>query len=159
MTESDLESVDSIGKIVHTQLPERPEVFQEKFKLFPAGCRTLRWTERIVGYGIAHPWLLNSIPPLDSFLDALPESPKCLFIHDIVVLPEARGHDATASFVTEMRSVAGQASLRSLALVSVYGTALLWARLGFHVVDDVDLVPKLTSYGSSARYMVSHTNA
>jgi hypothetical protein len=159
MTDGDFGSVDFIGNAIHTQLPERPEVFREKFQLFLDGCRILRSGTATVGYGIAHPWLLNSIPPLDALLVALPASPECLFIHDVVVIPEARGHEASAAYVAEMRLVAVQANLPSLALVSVYGTTPLWSRLGFRVVDDATLAPKLASYGSTARYMVSPTNA
>jgi len=159
MKDADLESVDSIGNAIHTQLPERPEVFQEKFRLFPTGCRILRSGTKTVGYGIAHPWLLKSIPPLDTFLVALPPSPECLFIHDVVVLPEARGHGASAAYVADMRMVAVQVNLASLALVSVYGTTPLWSRLGFRVVEDASLVSKLMSYGKTAKYMVSPTNA
>ena len=159
MTKADLKFVESTSKAIHTHLPERPEVFQEKFQLFPAGCRTLRLGESTVGYGIAYPWLLNSIPPLDTFFISLPRSPKCLFIHDLVVLPKARSHGAAAAFVTEMRTLAMQAGLASLALVSVYDTNPLWTRLGFRVLEDASLSPKLIAYGNTAKYMVSHGNA
>lgn len=154
MVISDLQVVNAIGDAIHIELPERPEVFEEKFRLFPAGCRKLVSHNQIVGYGISHPWLLNSIPPLDAFLERLPEKPECLFIHDVAILPTARGHNAAALYVAEMCTVAKATNLQSLALVSVYGTTPLWARFGFHVVDDPALTSKLMSYGKTAKYMV-----
>jgi GNAT superfamily N-acetyltransferase len=159
MTEADLEVFDFIGNTIHTQLQERPEVFQEKFRLFRVGCRIFRVGEHTVGYGIAHPWLLNNIPPLDTFIGELPKPYECLFIHDVVVLPEGRGQGAAGAYIAEMRTVAIKNRISSLALVSVYGTSPLWAGLGFQPVEDEKLTPKLTSYGNTARYMVCSTNS
>ena len=158
MTEVDLEIFDSIANVIHSQLQERPDVFQEKFRLFPAGCRIFCLGEHTLGYGIAHPWLLNNIPPLDTLLVSLPESPECLFIHDVVLLPEGRGHGAAGVYVDEMRIIARQSGLSSLALVSVYGTSPLWAALGFQVIDHPDLAQKLMCYGDTARYMANYLN-
>src|SRR5262249_23805030 len=98
-TASDLEVVDAIGNQVHVALPERAEVFAEKMRLFPEGCLVLAQGSDVVGYGLSHPWLLNNVPRLDHFLQTLPANPECLFIHDVVVLPGARGHGAAGAFV------------------------------------------------------------
>ncbi|HEY9595677.1 MAG TPA: hypothetical protein VHE79_14455 [Spirochaetia bacterium] len=60
---SDLVSVTAIAERIHPGLPERPEVFAEKIALFAAGCRRLVRGSETVGYGIAHPWMLHSVPP------------------------------------------------------------------------------------------------
>lgn len=151
---SDLESVNRIADLIHTSLPERPEVFEEKVKLFPNGCRKLVSGHNIVGYGISHPWMLYSIPPLDEFLKSLPTKPQCLYIHDIVVLPEARGTHAASRYVDYIKQLAAAMTISSLALVSVYGTDVLWRRFGFRVVQNPELDRKLVSYGTSAKYMV-----
>lgn len=85
-TKVDLETINEIADEIHVDLPERPEVFEEKFKLFPQGCLVLVQTANVVGYGFAHPWLLRNIPPLDEFLGSLPSSPECLFIHDVAII-------------------------------------------------------------------------
>lgn len=82
---TDLDEIQTIGDEIHVDLPERPEVFTEKFNLFPEGCFVLAREELVVGYGFSHPWLLKNIPPLDTFLGSLPQSTECLFIHDVVV--------------------------------------------------------------------------
>jgi hypothetical protein len=156
MAISNLDTVNAIGDAIHTELPERPEVSGEKFRLFPAGCQILMRGTEIVGYGISHPWILNNIPPLDTFLERLPEKPECLFIHDVVVLPIARGYNAAASYIDEMCRIARSIHLKSLALVSVYGTTPLWSRYGFEVVTDPSLNDKLKSYGKTAKYMIRH---
>ena len=143
---------------VHPALPERPEVFAEKLRLYSPGCRKLVLRGRIVGYGIAHPWMLDAIPPLDAFLVALPPAPQCLYIHDVAVLPAARGRGAAQRYVGVIRGLAASAGVDSLALVSVYGTHVLWSRFGFRVVVNERIEPQLASYGPSARYMVREHN-
>lgn len=152
--EGDLAAIDAIGNSIHLSLPERPEVFAEKLRLFPAGCRTLILYGDIVGYGMSHPWRLYNIPPLDTFLEALPASPDCIFIHDVVVLPRARGHHAAEQFIDIIVSAAHDRTIQSVALVSVYNTHPLWMRCGFEVVAHPELSEKLKSYGETARYMI-----
>ena len=153
-TADDLGAIDAIGNGIHLSLPERPEVFAEKLDLFPPGCRVLIYSGEIVGYGMSHPWHLNKIPPLDTFLKALPSQPDCIFIHDVVVLPRARGHGAAEKFVEIVADVARERLIPALALVSVYDTHPLWMKCGFAVVERSDLAEKLQSYGTTARYMM-----
>ncbi len=150
----DLESVNKIAQQIHPGLPERPEVFEEKICIFPEGCRKLISKDKIVGYGISHPWILNSIPPLDEFLKKIPPKPECIYVHDIAILPEARGKGASAQFIDYAKKLAAQIGLSHLAGVSVYGTMVLWSRFGFKIVESADLNKKLASYGPSAKYMV-----
>ncbi len=150
----DMTWVNRIADMVHTTLPERPEVFEEKVRLFPRGCRKLLSGDAIVGYGISHPWMLSSIPPLDAFLQRLPTAPECLYIHDVVVLPAARGKGAAGNYVDYVKNVARDMNIPALALVAVYGTDHLWSRFGFKVMQDASLGNKLQSYGGTAKYMV-----
>jgi GNAT superfamily N-acetyltransferase len=55
-----------------------------------------------VGYGLSHPRKLNCIPPLDSFLKTIPSDADCLYVHDVAVLPEVRGHGYAESYVELM---------------------------------------------------------
>ena len=47
---ADLEIIDRIGNEIHVDLPERPEVFADKFSLFPEGCFVLVQNQEVVGY-------------------------------------------------------------------------------------------------------------
>ncbi len=83
-TAADLDAVGRIGNAIHVNLQERPEVFANKLALFPQGCFVLARNGTLAGYGIAHPWALGAIPALDMVMPALPLSPSCLYIHDVV---------------------------------------------------------------------------
>jgi predicted N-acetyltransferase YhbS len=152
-TAADLDAVERIGNAIHVNLQERPEVFANKLALFPQGCFMLACNGAVTGYGIAHPWTLGAIPPLDTLMGALPPTPTCLYIHDVVVLPAARGQGAAGVLMDLFEAVARQHELASLALVSVYGTYVYWERFGFQAMAESGLAAKLKSYGETARYM------
>lgn len=148
----DLEALCAIAAAAHPNLPERVEVFAEKLRLFPEGCLKFTLGGRMAGYGLSHPWALNSAPRLDAFMGPLPEAPGCLYIHDVALLPAASGRGAAHAFARHAEALARDRGLRRLALVSVYGTARLWARMGFKAARPAGL--DLAGYGSEAEYMV-----
>ena len=150
LTAADLPQLCSIAARVHPGLPERDEVFAEKTRLFPDGALKLVRGGLMSGYGLAHPWALGTAPELDAFLGALPERPDCLYIHDVALLPSARGAGAAEAFVARMETLARARGIAALALVSVYGTAYFWGRFGFAAAEG----PDLASYGEGAAYMV-----
>jgi GNAT superfamily N-acetyltransferase len=155
---SDLGDIQSIADRIHPDLQERPEIFAERLKLFPEGCFALVQNEQVVGYGLSHPWFLNSIPPLNQLLGSLPQSPGCLLIHDVAALPQARGHGAARALIEITAKLARKRQIPCLALVSVYNTRPLWTSLGFEVVTDGALTDKLESYGNTARYMIRRSD-
>lgn len=158
LSPDDLKQVNEIADIVHTDLPERNEVFAEKLTLYPSGCWKLISNERLMGYGIAHPWMLFDIPPLDAFLHQLPLNADCIYIHDVVVLPEARGQCAAKLYLDIIRKNASTSGIEKIACVSVYGTDALWARFGFQMYSSLLLSSKLQTYGSTAKYMIADVN-
>jgi ribosomal protein S18 acetylase RimI-like enzyme len=152
---SDLSGMIEIAARIHPGLQERPEVFAEKMRLFPEGCRTLVAGEEIVGYGLSHAWTLHQIPPLDDFLRELPRQPDCLYVHDVAVQPQFRGRRIADSYIRTITTLAQSAQISFLALVSVHGTDALWSRLGFRAVaPHAELRMKLRSYGETAKYMI-----
>ena len=154
LEKQNIESLNKIADQIHTNVPERPEVFAEKMRLFPVGCRGLIFENRLVGYGISHLWNLNDIPSLNEFLKQLPENPNCIYIHDVVVIPEMRGHRVTDKYMDYIKELAVKMSINSLALVSLYGTDTFWSRFGFKIYSNDELKSKLASYGETAKYMV-----
>jgi N-acetylglutamate synthase-like GNAT family acetyltransferase len=153
-TATDLLDIQSIADQIHPDLHEQAEIFAERLQLFPEGFFVLERNEQVVGYGVSHPWPLNSIPPLNQLLGSIPQSPGCLLIHDVAVLPRARGHGAAGVLIEVMAKVARKRGIPRLALISVYNTWPLWMRLGFEESPDRALTDKLKSYGQTARYMV-----
>ena len=150
---ADLGAIDFIARLVHPALPERPEVFAEKLRLFPAGCLVLARGPAVLGYALSHPWGFPAVPALDGFLGALPENPCCLFLHDVAVLPEARARGAASALVPRLEAVARRQGLDALALVAVYGTRPFWERLGFRHVESPTLPAAIGGYGPAAAYM------
>ncbi len=150
----DVAAIHAIGASIHRELPERPEIFTEKFRLFPSGTRVLTRAGLIVGYGMTHPWRLYAIPPLNTFLKALPAQPDGMLIHGVAVLPDARGHGAAEQFVRFADDAARSRGIAALALVSVYDTYPLWMRCGFTIAERPHLSDALRTYGGNACYMV-----
>lgn len=152
---ADLDAIMAIQGQVHTLLPERLEVFAAKLALCPEGCGILTAGTAALGYGFTHPWLLGSVPPLDTVIAALPAAPDCLFLHDVALLPAARGRGAGRAYVAAMRALAAARDLEALALVSVYDSLPVWEACGFQTrAAESGLRQKLASYGETARYMV-----
>jgi N-acetylglutamate synthase-like GNAT family acetyltransferase len=153
---ADLADIYDISERLHIALPERIEVFEDKLKVFPEGCFVLERDKSVVGYGLSHPWRLRDVPPLNKLLRQVLSSPECLLIHDVAVLPQARGNGASRVLVERLTKLAISRGIGTLALVSVYNTRPLWRRVGFQVTPaDGALRDQLKSYGDSACYMVA----
>lgn len=155
MIPADLPAVEAAGEIVHPLYPESPEVPAERLALYPAGCLVAERDGQLLGYAVSHPALLGRPPALDSLLGRLPERPDCLYLHDIALLPAARGLGLGAALVARLLRLAKAQGLPLLALTAVNNSAGYWQRQGFvpHEADAV-LAAKLASYGEDALYLV-----
>ena len=151
--DGDVDAICEIERRTHPHLFERPEVHAEKIALFGEGCRILAAGPSTLGYAISYPWRVDDIPATDRLLGALPDEPDCLFIHDVALLPHARGRGAGKAFVQRASALARARNLRWLALVSVYGTHPLWGGMGFAVEEASRFSEALEPYGQTARYM------
>jgi GNAT superfamily N-acetyltransferase len=154
MTPSDLPRVGAIAAAVHAAYPEDAAVFAERLRLYPAGCRVLEADGPVRGYVLSHPWRSGAPPALNSLLGALPKSPDTYYLHDLALLPEARGFGAGSAVVAALAEQARTKRLSTLSLVAVHGSAAFWRRHGFAAVEDAALAEKLRSYGADARFMV-----
>jgi hypothetical protein len=75
-------------------------------------------------------------------------------VHDVAVLPRARGAGACGLYLAGMRDLAARLGLGRLCLVAVGGTVAYWTRHGFCAVDaDGGLSAILASYGGGGTYM------
>jgi ribosomal protein S18 acetylase RimI-like enzyme len=146
MAAADLDGVVAVAAIAFPDHPEGRACFAERLALAPNSCWVLADEAHVTGYLIAYPWPLGEIPPLDTLLGGLPDAPAAWYLHDLALLPEARGQGHAA---------AGLALLLAhtdapIALVSVNDSAAFWAAHGFVAQPSA----KLKSYGPHARYMV-----
>lgn len=153
MEAGDLAAVSAIAARVHPGFPEDDAVLAEKRDLYPDGCRLLRVRGAPAGYVLSHPWTFGACPPLNARLGAIPPDASTFYIHDLALLPAARGTGAAGAVVGELKAHAGEAGLARLSLVAVNGSGGFWRRMGFCDVDLPGLAAKLASYGADARLM------
>lgn len=154
MTAADLPAVMAIAAAVHPAYPEDPAVFVERLRLAPAGCHVLASESSApLAYLVSHPWPEGAVPALDTLLGALPEGETNWYLHDLALLPSARGTGAASAIVSMLVQQVRQAGYRSLALVAVNGSAGFWRRQGFAEVAEPALAAKLASYDGAACYM------
>ena len=154
MAAADLPAVMAAAAVVHPDYPESEAVFAERLALHPAGCLVLASAEGLGGYVLSHPWRLGQVPALDSLLGALPEDSDAYYIHDLALLPGARGGGAASACVDRLATYARATGFARMALVAVGASAGFWRRQGFREAHDEALAHKLASYDDAARYMV-----
>jgi GNAT superfamily N-acetyltransferase len=152
MTPADLSAVNAIAAVVHAAYPEDAAVFAERLALHPGGCFVLGSADGPGGYLISHPWHLGQPPALNALLGSIPEPASTYYLHDIALLPEARGGGAASAVIAELvRHAAGIAD--NITLVALSGTVQFWQRQGFARLADPALDAKLKSYDAEACYM------
>jgi GNAT superfamily N-acetyltransferase len=154
MAVGDLAAVEAIAAIVHPGFFERPEIFAERLRLYPQGARLLTHGPTALGYVLSHPWRDEAIPALDSLLRELPAGAKNYYLHDLALLPEARGTGAAGRLVADLIAHATTAGFSRMSLVAVNGSQAFWRRHGFSALDVPDLRQKLSSYEADAAFMV-----
>jgi ribosomal protein S18 acetylase RimI-like enzyme len=98
------------------------------------------------------------VPALDSLLGALPGDADAYYIHDLALLPGARGGGAASACVDRLAAHARASGFVRMALVAVGNSAGFWRRQGFREAHDEALARKLASYDDAARYMVRELN-
>ncbi|CAA7611531.1 GNAT family N-acetyltransferase [Magnetospirillum sp. UT-4] len=149
MSSGDLGAVLEIAERVHPDHPESGRAFASRLVRFPAGCFTAAAGTERVGYCFSHPWRLGQVPLLDSILE-LPDAPDCLYLHDLALLPDARGQGLAESMVEMLVAVARAHGFDRMALTAVSGSWRFWERHDFHR-HQCGLLP---GYGEVACYMV-----
>lgn len=158
MTTRDLVAATGIANLVHVDFPEDAAVFEERLRLYPQGCWVLEQGgqgSEIAGYLVSHPWRLGAPPALNSQLGELPGDASTYYVHDLTLLPVARGGGAASAIVRQILAHAVERGFATASLVAVSGSAPFWQSHGFRVVgDDVDMRRKLASYGGEAHFMV-----
>jgi ribosomal protein S18 acetylase RimI-like enzyme len=152
MREHDLAKVVAVADLVHPNHPEDPEVFAERLALHPEGCLVHEESGDLTGYVVSHPWIV--LPPsLNTRIGSLPPAPSTYYIHDLALLPLARGQGAAGAVVRRLLIHAAALGLPCVSLVAVEGSAAFWTRCGFREEEDPALAGTLRSYGL-ARFMV-----
>ncbi|HEX7872047.1 MAG TPA: GNAT family N-acetyltransferase [Sphingobium sp.] len=154
MEEADLRQVGALSDAIHGRYTEPVEVYAERLRLYPAGCFLFERDGAALGYLITHPWRRMQPPPLGGLLSAIPVEADSYYLHDLALLPDARGTGAGASGVALALDRARCAGFAETCLVAVGGADSFWASRGFEAVADAAIAAKLhASYGPDALYM------
>jgi ribosomal protein S18 acetylase RimI-like enzyme len=155
LTETDLPALARIAAKVHPDFPEEDAIFAERLALAPDWCFALADGKSLYGYVLSHPWA-GPPPKLDTLLGALRDPPTHGYVHDLALLPEARGGGHGRVIVSRLISLANSQRLDAVALVAVSGSAPFWQRHGFRIAPPPG---PLAGYGPDARYMLRDLTA
>ncbi|GBQ90743.1 N-acetyltransferase GCN5 [Gluconacetobacter johannae DSM 13595] len=154
MAPRDLPDIIDIAAQVHPAYPEGEAVFAERLALCPAGCLVLEGADDgLHGYVLSHPWRSAAPPALDMALGALPVRPDCWYLHDIALLPRARGRGAAGAALAHLATLAARSGLDRVVLVATGSAATYWVRAGFTVLDEPAAAGILATYDPAARLM------
>jgi len=156
MTPDDIDEVVVAAEIVHPGFFEERSVFAERLQLFPEGARILEGEGRVIGYALSHPWRRGEVPCLNSLLGGIPGGAETYYIHDLALLPIARGKHAAGRLIGALIFLAKEFGFPSMSLVAVNGSRFFWEKQGFCVVDLPVLSKKLASYEATAVLMEKH---
>lgn len=152
LTKSDIASLILVADTVHPGLPEDAQIFAERLLLFPSGCLALIEHDQLVGYAISHPIRHHQPPPLDTPIGEIASDADSYYIHDVAILPRARGRGLAGQAIQRILGVA--AGYKTACLVSVYGTERFWGKFGFKAVEvDGAIREKLKGYGDDACFL------
>jgi GNAT superfamily N-acetyltransferase len=126
----DLATIVGLADAIHPAYPESPGMFASRMALHGSGAWLAMSGGMAAGYAIGHPWR-GAPPPLDLRLDAIPDRPDRYWIHDLALLPSARGAGLGRAGVALLRTDAAAAGLRRLSLIAVGASSSFWRRAGF----------------------------
>ncbi|KAF2748230.1 hypothetical protein M011DRAFT_467272 [Sporormia fimetaria CBS 119925] len=152
----DLTSLLHTADTIHSSLPESRQVFAERLSLYPNGCFALvnPKSNEFYGYIISHPIKRRQPPGLDSLLGQIAPDAEQYYIHDLAILPEARGCGYAREGVERVLGVAERGGFGECCAVAVYGTKGFWERWGFKSVEvGKELEMKVRSYGDDATFL------
>jgi GNAT superfamily N-acetyltransferase len=131
MRAGDLDAVVAISDAVHGAFTEPRAVYAERLDLYPEGCRVFARGGAVAGFLVTHPWHRGAVPKIGALLGALPAPADVYYLHDIALLPAARGTGAGAAATAFVRDQARLAGCTEIRLVAVNGADSYWRTQGF----------------------------
>lgn len=134
------------------ELQESIEALQAKSQLSPASCWIAMQQHSAIGYLFSHPWQGQLPPALDHVLTSLPDRADALFLHDLAILPQARGLGVAQALLEQANRWARSNGLRTASLVAVRNSHAFWKKKGFGppATSMPQLQAKLQAYGPDA---------
>ncbi|MEN3748313.1 GNAT family N-acetyltransferase [Sphingomonas sp. HF-S3] len=133
MRADDLSAVAAISDAVHGAFTEPAAVYAERLALYPLGCHVLaQENEAAIGYLIGHPWPAGAVlPAIGKPIGAVPEGADGYYLHDLALMPAARGRGAAQAAVARVLAQARAEGARAVMLIAVNGADRFWRTQGF----------------------------
>ena len=136
-------------------IPESRCSLSAKLAASPASCFVAVHSDDVVAYLIALPWVSQAPPSLNAPDCELPADPDCVYLHDLSVLPNARGTGIAGLLIEHFFVYCRQSVVTKASLVAVQNSASFWRGFGFNSVEvDVALTQKLATYGQDAEFLM-----
>ncbi len=136
MRPADIPAVAAISDAVHGTYTEHADIYAERLQLYPAGCWMLERAGEALGYLISHPWQGDRPPALNAPILAVPAAADRYYLHDLALLPQARGAGAAAEAVQLVADEADSTGFARITLTAVNGADAFWRKQGFLPVND-----------------------
>lgn len=152
----DMAAVTAISDEVHGEFTEEQAVLAERQALYPDGCFAFERDGTLVGYIISHPWTASKPPALGAFLGAIPAQADTFYLHDIALLPAARGTGAGAQILQLLDEEAARGGYATITLMAINGADRYWAAQGFSPIPADDKLRQ--TYGADACLMQRRVN-
>lgn len=127
------------------ELRESEAAILAKLALFRAGALGCFDTDHLCGYAFALPWRAGAVIGIAQVLDALPDEPDVMYIHDMVVAPEHRQRGVASTLLAEIVRVADALHLDRFSLVAVQGSEPFWRRAGFAAAGTLEYAPGVSA--------------
>ncbi|MDO5086930.1 MAG: GNAT family N-acetyltransferase [Comamonadaceae bacterium] len=153
---------DDMPAVMHIQArcyqaiePESLLSMNAKRLASPATCLGA-WRQReLLGYLLAVPVRWPLLPTLNSPSCTVPPDADTLYLHDLALLPGARGSGAGGRLVRQALAAGEALGLHGAALIAIQQSAAYWQGQGFVPAPppDAAMRGKLASYGAGAQLM------
>lgn len=147
MTPGDLDPVFDLQCRAHTpDYHESRAALASRFERGRKTCFVAELGHHAVAYLLAHPW--SGAPPVLHHPLGKQAQADHLFLHDLAVLPEARGAGAAAALIAALEKQGRRDGFREIRLVALVNAVSFWQRLGWKPLTGIVLD---RSYGVGAR--------
>ncbi|WP_432786423.1 hypothetical protein AAEX37_00536 [Oligella sp. MSHR50489EDL] len=135
-------------------LIESRDAFTDKLQSFPQWSFVVEANNTPCAYLLCLPVSDMQLPALNTARHETKTPSTQLYLHDLAVSPDVRGHHLAQKLIHHAISVATP-QFSAACLIAVQDSQNFWQRQGFEPVDSVPhkLVNKIRSFGTTAQLM------